>query len=698
MNIKKSILIKAKISFVVILIFSSLIFYRIIILQFKEGNHWRKISENINLSYLKIKANRGSILSDDGSILATSLPFYKVAFDPSIVDKSLLNNKIDSLSFLLSKFFKDKSKNDYKSLINNAKNSGRRYLRLNKKKINYEEKEILSNWPIFREGRLAGGVIFEKTEQRFRPFSSLGYRTIGSVDEDYNGIVGLEFSFNDYLIGKDGKALYQKMAGNNWKPIYDGNEEEPENGYDIITTININIQDIAETALLRGLVNNNAEYGCVIIMDVETGDIKAISNLSRNSRGNYVELYNYAVGSQGSREPGSTFKLASIMALFEDSDLELDDSVDTGDGEYKFYTEIMKDHQEGGYGKITVRDVFEKSSNIGIAKLIDDHFRNSPKKFLNYINKFGLSKDLNFQMVGYGKPYIKTTSDSSWSKVSLPWMAHGYELKLTPLQTLTFYNSVANNGKLVKPAIVRKIVKANNIMKEFPIEIIEEKIFNNKTIQKAKLLLEGVVEKGTAKNISNSYYKIAGKTGTAKKVFNGKYVNKYYASFVGFFPSEKPQYSCIVVIDEPKNYRIYGSDVAAPVFREISDKILLTDHNVFSVFEKSKLNHKNFPLIKAGFKNDLVDISNFFGISNHVNTEDDWVKTKVIDNSIYWESNESNSNLIPNVKGMTYRDALYLLEKRGLKVKFSGYGRVVSQSIMPGKISKNYSSINLNLK
>jgi len=433
-------------------------------------------------------------------------------------------------------------------------------------------------------------------------------------------------------------------------------------------------------------------------MDVETGDIKAISNLSRNSRGNYVELYNYAVGSQGSREPGSTFKLASIMALFEDSNLELDDSVDTGEGEYKFYTEIMKDHQEGGYGKITVRDVFEKSSNIGIAKLIDDHFRNSPKKFLDYIKTFGLSKDLNFQMIGYGKPYIKTTSDSSWSKVSLPWMAHGYELKLTPLQTLTFYNAVANNGRLVKPVIVRKIVKANNILKEFPTEIIEKKIVNNKTIQKAKLLLEGVVEKGTAKNISNSYYKIAGKTGTAKKVSNGKYVNKYYASFVGFFPSGKPQYSCIVVIDEPKNYRIYGSDVAAPIFREISDKILMTDHNVFNVFEKSKLIQKNFPLIKAGFKSDLVDISNFFGISNHINTKDDWVKTKVIDNSIYWESNESNLNLIPNVKGMTYKDALYLLEKRGLNVNFSGYGRVVSQSIMPGKISKNYSSINLNLR
>ena len=268
----------------------------------------------MNLSLLDIKANRGSILSDDGSILATSLPFYKVAIDPSIVNNSIFNEKIDSLSFLLSNFFNDRSKESYKSLIKKAKDSGKKYLILNRKRINHEEKEILSKWPIFNEGRLKGGVIFEKIEKRYRPFSKLGYRTIGSVDENYNGTVGLEYSFNNYLIGKDGKALYQKIAGNNWKPVFDGNEVNPENGYDILTTININMQDIAETALLNGLISNNAEYGCAIIMDVKSGDIKAISNLSRNSKGGYIELYNYAIGSQGSREPGSTFKLAYTSA------------------------------------------------------------------------------------------------------------------------------------------------------------------------------------------------------------------------------------------------------------------------------------------------------------------------------------------------------------------------------------------------
>jgi len=698
MSIKKSIIFNAKITFIVILFFSFLIIYKIFVLQFQQGNHWKKVSQNINLSYLKIKANRGSILSDDGSILATSLPFYKVAFDPSIIEESVFEEKIDSLSVLLSSFFKDKNQNHYKSTIKKAKYSDKKYLLINKKKINYEQKKILSSWPIFRQGRLKGGVIFEKTGERYRPFSRLGYRTIGSVDDDYNGKVGLEYSFNNYLMGKDGEALYQKIAGNNWKPIYDGNEKNPINGYDILTTLNINIQDIAETALLRGLEKNNADYGCVIVMDVQSGDIKAMSNLSKNSKGDYLELYNYAVGSQGSREPGSTFKLASMMALFEDSSLNLDDSVDTGSGEYKFYTETMKDHKKGGYGKVTVREVFEMSSNIGVAKLVDAHFNKSPKKYLNYIKKFGLSRDLNFQMIGYGKPYIKEANDSSWSKVSLPWMAHGYELKLTPLQTLSFYNAVANSGKFVKPIIVRKILKANKVVKEYPTEILEKQIVSNKTIEIATKLLEGVVEKGTAKNINNSYYKIAGKTGTAKKVLDGKYVDKYYTSFVGFFPSDHPKYSCIVVIDEPKNYRIYGSDVAAPVFKEISDKILLTDHKVFKNFAKSSREENNFPLIKSGYKNDLIDISNYFGISNHENTDDEWVKTKVIDNSIYWESNQSNKNLIPNVKGMTYKDALFVLEDRGLKVNFSGYGRVVSQSVLPGKIANNYSTIYLNLK
>ena len=373
MNIKKEILFRVKIAFAFLLVISLSIVYSIFDLQFREGEYWKSKSENINFKFDNIKASRGNILSDDGSILATSLPFYKVAIDPSIASEKLLNQNIDSLALLLSSFFKDKTKIEYKNNILKARKNNRRYHLLNRRKIDYQEKKELSKWPLFREGRLNGGILFERKDERFRPFSKLGYRTIGSVDENNNGTVGLEYSFNSYLDGIDGKILTQKLAGNHWLPIYDGSEIQPKNGYDIITTINVNLQDIAESALLKGLELNDADYGSVILMEVQTGEIKAISNFSKNKSGYYTENYNYAI--QGMHEPGSTFKLASLLAYVEETSRSVDDSVDTGEGEYRFYTEIMKDHKPGGFGKITIKEIFEKSSNIGVAMLIDNTFK-----------------------------------------------------------------------------------------------------------------------------------------------------------------------------------------------------------------------------------------------------------------------------------------------------------------------------------
>lgn len=695
MNIKKEILVRVRAIFVLITLVCIAITYSIFNLQFNQGDYWTSKSKKNNLQRLKIKASRGNILSDDGSILATSLPFYKVAFDPSIPEKNLFSKKIDSLSYLLSGFFRDKSKESYKKMILSVKENGNRYILLNRRKIDYQEKKIISNWPIFREGRLKGGIIFEKIDERYRPFSKLGYRTIGSVDENNRGTVGIEYSFNSFLNGEDGEALHQKIAGNYWKPIYDGTEKSPKNGYDISTTINVNLQDITENALLNGLIRNDADYGSVILMDVKTGKIKSISNLSKNKNGNYTEVYNYAIADQGMHEPGSTFKLASILAYLEDSNSSIYDSLDTGDGEMKFYSEIMRDHKPGGYGKITIKEIFEKSSNIGIAKLIENQFKNNPDTYLKYLNKFGFNNDFNFQIFGSSIPSIKSTNDSAWSKVSLPWIAHGYELKLTPLHTLSFYNAVANNGNYVNPKIVKEIKRANQTIKKMG-NYEEFNIASLSSINTVVKLLEGVVENGTADNIKNSYYKIAGKTGTSKKVLNGKYVNKYYTSFVGFFPSEKPKYSCIVVIDNPKKYRIYGSDVAAPVFKEIADKIFLSDITYFK--EMSLKNYEvSFPTIKSGFKDDLINISNTLGLSNHSNSENDWVKTKLVDNSIFWEGININRNLIPNVIGMTLKDAIYLLESRGLEVSFTGRGRVKKQTVSPGKLLKNHKRIKISL-
>lgn len=697
MSHKSNILLRVRVAYLVALLFSIAIIYKIVEIQNLDGGKWKKKAENIGLQYRNVKATRGNIYSDNGSLLATSLPFYKVALDPSLADDRIFNNGIDELSQRLARQFKDYSATDYKRRIIDARQSGRRYLALNRKEINYQTKKQMSQWPIFEEGRMRGGVIFEKVDKRFRPFSYLGYRTIGTINEDDRGVVGLEYSFNKDLMGRNGKALYQKISGGTWKPVYDGTEVKPQNGLDIVSTINVDLQDVAESALLKALTHNDADYGCVVVMEVATGEIKAISNLSKRNGGGYYENYNYAVGSQGSREPGSTFKLASMIALFEESSVGLNDSVATGDGTMQFYDQVMKDHKPGGYGTLTVQQVFEKSSNIGTAKLIVDEFGDKPQTFINYLTSMGLTKPLGFQLIGEGKPYIKNPSDSTWSGISLPWMSHGYELTMTPLHTLALYNAVANDGKMIQPILVKHVMSADKTIETFETRVINKKICSQITLNKVREMLEGVVERGTAQNISDSYYQIAGKTGTAKHNKNGRYINKYYTSFAGYFPANNPKYSCIVVIDNPKKYRIYGSDVSAPVFKEIADKIYALDMELNDPFEGQEVVEGVFPVIRAGEHEDLSLICNTIGISNHLKEESDWVKARINNNSIDWSKLDTQESVVPDVRGMTLRDALYLLENKNLKVTYSGNGRVTQQSVLPGSNTNSANEINLTL-
>ncbi|MEM8892956.1 MAG: penicillin-binding protein, partial [Bacteroidota bacterium] len=604
---------------------------------------------------------------------------------------------IDELSQKLAGYFKDRTAKEYKRRITDARVSGRRYMLLNREEIDYQTKKEMTEWPIFREGRMKGGIIFEKVNKRFRPFSYLGYRTIGMVNDDNRGVVGLEYSFNKYLAGRNGESLFQKMSGGGWRPVYDGTEVRPEDGLDIVTTIDINLQDVAESALLGALETHQADYGTVVVMEVATGEIKAISNLSRNEKGQYWELYNYAVGSQGSREPGSTFKLASMIALLENSKVKLTDTIDTGNGSHYFYDDVMKDHKPGGYGKITVQEVFEKSSNIGIAKLIIEEFGADPSRYVDYINKLGLADPLGFQMIGEGKPYIKTPADSTWSGITLPWMSHGYELKLTPLHTLTLYNAVANDGKMIQPIIVKSVQRADKRVEEFGAKMLNERICSKETLKEVRKLLEGVVERGTASNINDSYYRIAGKTGTAKKAVNGRYTNNYYTSFAGYFPAEAPKYSCIVVIDNPKGYQIYGSDVAAPVFKAIADKIYTLDLELQDEELEGVYQAGIFPVVRSGQQDDLSMILHELGISNHSTDQSDWVKAKIDNNAILWRPNKTKGEVMPDVRGMTLRDAVFLLENKGLEVSIEGHGRVKDQSIWPGQKIENQSKIMLTL-
>ncbi len=699
MSIKRSILLRVRIAFLLVFLFSAGILFRIITLQYTEGDRWKGLAETLGLEVRDIEATRGNIYADDGSLLATSIPFYRVAFDPGLADRELYSQGIDSLCFMLSRFYDDLTPSQYRRKIDEARRAKRRYMVLSRDKVGYQEKKRMESWPIFREGRLGGGVIFEKVEERFLPFSQLGYRTIGTVNAENRGVVGLEYSFNRQLAGKDGRSVFQRMAGGGWKPVYDGTEIRPRDGYDIQTTINVNLQDVTESALLTALTQHRADYGLVVLMEVKAGEIKAISNLSRNSKGDYYERYNYAVGSQGAREPGSTFKLASMMALLEETNLELTDTVDTGDGTYKFYDQTMRDHHPKGFGTLTVKEVFEKSSNIGVAKLVQEYFGDDPADFIEFIRETGLSEPLGFQMVGEGVPYLKDPTDSTWSGVSLPWISHGYELRVTPLQMLTFYNAVANNGKMIQPLIVRSVKSANRVMDTYTPKVINKKVCSDKTLKELREMLEGVVERGTAQNINNTKYKIAGKTGTAKNVKNGRYINEYYTSFAGYFPAEDPKYSCIVVIDNPKGWNIYGSDVSAPVFKEIADNIYALEVEMHEELPRDLDQFAGvFPVIKSGKQDELRMICDDLGIANLSNHDASWVTTDIENNAIIWENNNPKDEKIPDVRGMTLRDALYLLENMGLKVKVSGRGRVSQQSVLPGTKFSQGNEIKLELE
>jgi len=698
MSIRKGIVLRVRIAFIVTFLVAGAIIFRIAEIQYIDGNHWRGLGETLGMQVMQVKATRGNIYADDGSLLATSLPFYQLVMDPALPSDGIYKSNIDSLCFLLSRYYKDLAATQYKRMIDEARKKGRRYIVVNRRQIGYQDKKRMEQWPLLRNGRLKGGAFFEKVEKRFLPFNHLGIRTIGNVNADDRGVVGLEYSFNKQLAGVNGKGLFQKMVGGGWKPIYDGTEQRPIDGYDIETTINVNLQDVTESALLKELEKHQADYGVAVVMEVKTGEIKAISNLSRNDKGDYYERYNYAVGSQGSREPGSTFKLASMIALFEESDIKLSDSVQTGDGRLEFFDKVTRDHKPGGFGTLSVQQVFEKSSNVGVAKLVTQHFGNNPEKFIGYLKKMKLHQPLNFQMIGEGRPYIKNPSDSTWSGVTLPWMSYGYELKMTPLQTLTLFNAVANDGRMVKPMIVRSITQADRMIEEFETEIINEKICSKETLRDLKIMMEGVVENGTAANINHSMYKIAGKTGTAKNVKNGRYVKEYYTSFAGYFPAEAPRYSCIVVIDNPKGYKIYGSDVSAPVFKEIADKIYSLELDMHEIQRKDNSYLTGvFPYIKAGKKEELSMICHELGISNHSKSESEWVKTDVINDAVYWIENKVKYAVVPDVRGMTLRDAIYVLENLGLDVKVNGRGRVSTQSMMPGgKIVKG-STIKLQM-
>jgi cell division protein FtsI (penicillin-binding protein 3) len=707
-NIKKSILLRVRVAFLVMVLGAFAIVWRIADLQWMEGSKWHKAAQDKMVRYRQVKATRGNIYAGDGkSLMATSLPFFKLAIDPTIPEKKVFEHGVDSLSILLSRFFGDRTPTEYKRRLKDvrhtneeARKNGRRereYLVINHKLVNYQEKKMMESWPIFRHGRMGGGLIFERMDLRYQPFRQLARRTIGFMNQGNEG-AGLEYSFNGQLSGKDGEALFQRIAGGGWKPIRTATEVPSEPGYDILTTIDINMQDVAEASLTRHLADHQANYGCVVVMEVATGEIKAMANLGRLPSGQYAETYNYAVGQQGRTEPGSTFKLASIIALLEETQIDPTDSINTGNGVLQYYDREMRDSKNGGFGKITIQQAFEFSSNVAFVKLMRDHFNTKPQRYFEYLESFGLTKPLGFQMLGEAVPVIRRPNDPGWSGISLPWMSVGYETRISPLHILAFYNAIANNGTMIQPIIVKEIRREDRVIDSFRSKVINEKVCSEQTLKKVRKMLEGVVSHGTAKNIANNDYKIAGKTGTSQKLKNGRYTKSYYTSFVGYFPADQPKYSCIVVIDDPKGIRQYGADVAAPVFKEIADKVYAQDIQMHKRMAALKWDQEGvFPTIRAGHFSELRYLCNELGISNHGLQDQDWVVARTSNNSVQWYSRQPKPGAVPDVSGMLLRDALYVLENRGLRVSFSGHGRVVYQSQPPGSQALKGSSVTLKL-
>ena len=718
-NIKKAILLRVRIAFLIMLGVAFLIIFRLINIQFVHGDEWREKAAKRNIQLRPVDATRGNVYSDNGSLLATSIPKYQLAFDPYVYYAYCKKKKkiadyqrqLDSLCDYLHQTFKDRSANAYFRKIEKSRQAGSRYIRLGNRLLKYHEKKQIETWPIFREGRMKGGVIFEKSDVRTKPFGFLAERTIGYVKEETNGKrqrrygPGLEYSFDSVLAGVDGRALFEKYSGGGWKPVHNSDEIEPIHGYDISTTINVNLQDVAEEALLKKLLETHAENGCVLVMEVATGEVKAIANLTRRYRSDssvfYQERYNFAVGKNA--DPGSTFKIASLMAVLEENEsLSLKDSIDTENGVWRLYDHTIRDdHYHKNW--LTVQEIIEMSSNVGMAKLVDKTFsenKYSQSRFIDYLNQFGLKRTLDFQIKGAAKPMVKTPEMESWSGITLQQMAIGYEIEMSPLQILTFYNAIANKGKMITPIIVNRVGQADQVIQTIKPRVLRDSICSKVTLQKIQTALEGVVQRGTAKNILNRNYQIAGKTGTAQKIKNGKYVKEYYASFAGYFPAKAPKYSMIVVIDNPAKNGKYGAQVAAPVFKEIADKIYARDIDLHPVFERKSVHQGVYPVVQAGYYSDLKYLLDSIGVSNlRKSTYPDWVKARINskEQAVDWTENQVLEKLTPDVTGMRLRDAIFLLENAGLKVKFEGEGRVIKQSHLPRKKVLTGSTINLIL-
>lgn len=693
MEVKKDILWRVYLCFIGMVLFGVAIIIKVFFLQNVEGNYWRSMADSLHTRYVTLDADRGTIYSEEGRMLSTSIPYFDVRVDfaaDGLTDKNgkIFKDNVDSLSICLSKTFQDHTPLEYKNILREGYKNKDRYFLL-KRDISFTQYQLLRQFPMFRLGKNKGGLIAETKNKRINPFKLLANRTIGLSRQNAQN-VGLERTYDSFLSGTTGKRLMRRIAGGTFVPV-EGYDIEPENGHDIITTIDVNMQDIVETALMNMMVANEADNGTCILMEVKTGKIKAIANLGKQPDGSYFEDMNYALRAT---EPGSTFKLATVISVLDDKYATMNNMVNLQEGKWQIGRRTVFDSEpHPGQTNVTIKHAFELSSNVGMAKLAYQFYNKKPNDFVWHLRKLKLDKPTGIDLVGEDQPVIKTTASRTWSATSLPWMAFGYEVLISPLQTCMLYNAVANNGKMMKPYLVNSINEYGKPVKTFEPAVMMDSICSSNTLTQVKAMLEGVVMNGTARSLWSPYYSFAGKTGTALVAnANRGYADKIYqSSFAGYFPAKDPQFTCIVVIkNKPHAAKFYGASVAGPVFREVADKLYAI------AVEKQQPMRANLMLdTLLAFKNskarDWKEITTALDlpVEGDVNNNN-WVSASVTDKKVNFAPVTQAKGSVPNVTGMGLKDALYLLENAGLRVVVRGAGKVTNQSIPGGtQLEKN---------
>ncbi len=705
MDVRSDILWRIYLCFLGMIVLGLFILGRAVYIQTVEGEYWEKMATKQHLKYIDTGAERGSIYSEDGNMLSTSIPVFDVYIDFAADGLREKNGKrfyenLDSLSYCLANQFQDETPEFYKNLLQKGYQKRSRYFSL-KKRVSFGDYQALRDFPLVRQGKNKSGFIIDVRDNRVNPFGLLANRTIGLSRGDTSRNVGLERSYDSVLKGQPGQRLVRYMAGV-YVPV-DGAEIDPENGKDILTTIDTYIQDVAENALMKMMVSNNSLHGTVIVMEVATGKIKAIANLGRRPDGEYLEDYNYGLGR--STEPGSVFKLATLLSLLEDKYVDTGTIVNCEGGQKVFYGLRIKDSHLGT-GNLTVKEAFAQSSNVAFAKLADQYYHNQPQKWFNHLHKLRLDTVTGIDIVGAAAPYIKKPSSKYWSKTTIPYMAHGYEELVTPLHLLMLYNAVANNGKMMQPYLVNSIRELGVEVQKFEPQVLVENIASEETVQKLKACLLAVVENphGTARSLKSNVYEFAGKTGTAVTAMDNRGYNKgskiYQSAFMGFFPYDNPKYSIAVVIQNSNESRLaYGGVVSGPVFKEVADKIFATKvaYQNAQQFEPTKDSSYYQFLGMRGDLNQILTTLKY--TSNNTSSAETWGSTVFQNGTVasYTKNTNSSDNAVPDVTGMGLKDALYLLENAGLKVSVFGRGKVLYQSLAANSFFKKGESIKIQL-